>query len=337
MKKRYLVLTFLFIIGVPQLFFPIVCRSALPDNIEAFINLKLIEHRQKIESWEFDAKVLVGLTIAIGIFGIAGGALQACKGKQATCKFITIILGVLISLFTLIINNYYFGDHREYRKKIIEAQEIINSIELYKTSPINPNNPADLSEVVATLQKYLKKLSEVERSLVAEIKFEKPLFPVAFAETAHEKRPTWVVNPPNGQGDGGIAGFVGLGEQGSLRKAETIAVENARQQAFQYFKNKKDFRFLHTSASLQRALKEAADIKGRFYEFKQGEQIYVYYVLIEIDANFLRDSALLYDLYRDVPGTLSQPTEDANPQNGPSCASWGIDPTTGEPMCLRWE
>src|SRR5438876_8273088 len=75
----------------------------------------LQQQSARIDGWEKTAGFLVGLTVFVGVLGIAAGLLQT--GQASWCKRATVVVGATISVITVVNNIVFPNDYRTLRNR----------------------------------------------------------------------------------------------------------------------------------------------------------------------------------------------------------------------------
>jgi hypothetical protein len=88
-----------------------------------------------IAVWEREAKMLMALTLAVGILGILTGMLQKYENKG--CRVATVIAGTLVSAITVVDNTVFSADHRTINNKALVARQKLDRIkpEIFNFDP----------------------------------------------------------------------------------------------------------------------------------------------------------------------------------------------------------
>ncbi len=102
-------------------------KPELKTIVEQTLKKTIDERSRKIQEWEWDAKVTLGLAVTIGLLGVLAGLLQAKTSPLA--RNLTIIVGATISVIVVINENVYNKDHRSLKALAIEGRHYLNQIQ----------------------------------------------------------------------------------------------------------------------------------------------------------------------------------------------------------------
>ena len=123
-------------------FAPTICHSENPTHDPPkVLEMRLLPVEAKIDGWKRAEITQICCAIAVGLAGVAIGALQTAD--RPSLKGFTIVLGLIVSAITIVTHIIYNADYQAYRRAIDEADPIIEDLEVYLTTYKAPGQTDD--------------------------------------------------------------------------------------------------------------------------------------------------------------------------------------------------
>lgn len=167
----------------------------------SILNERLDQEMQKIASWKLQARILMALTIVVGIFGVVIGALHYVSGKRA--KAIASLAGVFVSIITVVINTVFTADYRTYGKVVADAQQVVSEIRLQLAQIYEISDPQQRRGLIDDIiSNRFKRMTDISKILLAAQTGAPSLIAEAWAQ---EQMPEWVNNPPQDESASSIS------------------------------------------------------------------------------------------------------------------------------------
>lgn len=266
---------------------PILLFYALPDQAiaqsphETLIEQYIERATAVIWTWRWSAHLVLMLTILVGIFGLVISALQPLKNPTATK--VTVALGVLVGVGTLVISTAFERDHRVLYGLVAEGDTLINKLlDLRTKCQIVPE--ADRPTITDEALQVINRVMAMEGQRYTKQTHAFHLVPAAYAQTDDIQRsiPIWMKQPPS---DTTFDYFVGKGVGSDLATAKANAISDAHAGASAFYRTSRSlhptlnipFDFDAYSENITKQMTPASS----FFEIKKG-QGYEYYTLRKI-------------------------------------------------------
>lgn len=264
---------------------------------------EIVENRyQQIDQWRFDARMILAMTIIVGLLGLAIGALQSFRGSWV--KWTTVTVGLVVSSLTLIQNTVYKTDHHQFRRMANRAEQKLEEIELLLPE-FDHADSEDWPILVDEIKKRIALIDEMEDQLLTgeigaggiNIQSAAAMLPlIAIAEASPSPgEPDWVTAPPASKH---AVYFVGLGADRSLAVAKKDALEDAYEQATDHFAFQAEQ--LGAAAlepdALSKRIVESARIESSHTAFDAGTGNWRYYTLIRIARSVIESSVEFFGI-----------------------------------------
>jgi hypothetical protein len=266
---------------------PILFLCAFPDHAiaqsphETLIAQYIDRATVVISTWLWSARLVLTLTVLVGICGLVISALQ--RLTNPTARKVTIALGVLIGVGTLVISTAFERDHRVLYGLVAEGDTLINQLlDLRTKCQVAPEE--DRPTITNEALQVITKVMAMERQRYTKHSQKLELVPAAYAQTDDKQRslPTWMHQPPT---DTTFDYFVGKGAGSDLATAKANAISDAYAKAGGFYRTS---RSLHPNLNIpfdfdtysEYIIKQMTPASS-FFEIKKG-QGYEYYTLGKI-------------------------------------------------------
>jgi len=239
----------------------------------------------QVASWQRDADIEIALAVVIIILGGAVSFIQ--KANTQLAKWVTVGLGVAISILTGVNSRIFIADDRTLRRAAFDGSSVVNELliisdEMKDTSLTDDNRSALKSE-------FLKKLSEFH-SIGEKLNGTEPtpstpqqaaslvaLTPV-YADS-ESKIPDWVKNPPSND----VAYFfVGKGYDTSLSNAKKVSIDDAFSNAIQALRPKAPNA---SDSALLSLIKASSLVQDSSFTYDNKTRTYAYYTLLRLSRD----------------------------------------------------
>ncbi len=263
----------------------------------------LIERRaEKVEHWRSEAREILGMTVAVGLLGIAAGGIQSFKAGWV--KPATIAVGLVVSSLTLIQSTVFKTDHRQLLRAASQAEQQLDEAKLILPQARNARNGDDWAVLVDEIKTRLFRIDALEQQLLSgeSASGAVPAAAVATfslvasaeaAESAGE--PSWVSEPPTGTDS---VYFVGLGSSPSLGEAKRASNQDAVDQALDHFALAAER--LETGTldpdALSRKIVELANIASTYSTFDPKTGAWRYYTLLRLPRSKIESAVQFYGI-----------------------------------------
>lgn len=317
MRTRILVVLLLAAVAV-LLVGPVIAQQDGGGGAERLRAL-LDKRVDKISDWRDEARHVLLLTLAVGMLGIAAGAIQAFTGRWV--KLTTVAVGLIISGLTLVQSEVYRVDRQSLQRAAVRAERIIEDIELVLPQAPDVENTESWPEFAGLITRDLDRIDEIEDQLKG-FDLEGPESRAAFhlpdlVRTAEAVEPPgapeWVTETPHSEHS---FLFVGVGVDPSLGRAREMSNDDAMEQAVAYFAVVAD-RGRGSSGvdadELSRRIVASAKVESTYYAFDRGSSGWQFYTLLRI-ARESADSAIEFygvEQMQRVPDSVVQQLEQA--------------------------
>jgi len=266
---------------------PILLLYALPGHAiaqsphETLIMQYIERATAVISTWRSSAHLVLTLTVLVGIFGLVISALQSLKNPTAST--VTVVLGVLVGVGTLVISTAFERDHRVLYGLVAEGDTLINKLlDLRTKCQIVPE--ADRPTITNEALQLINRVMAMERQRYTKQAHALGLVPAAYAQTDDIQRsmPGWMKQPPS---DTTFDYFVGKGVGSDLATAKANATSDGYAKASDFYRTSRSlhptlnipFDFHGYSQNITKQMTPASS----FFEIKKG-QGYEYYELGKI-------------------------------------------------------
>jgi hypothetical protein len=259
-----------------------------PDGVDGAGPLRTLLDKRiaKVQEWRADAAITLALTLAVGLLGIASGALQI--GGAKWIKPATAAIGVTISVLTLIQSEVYKFDRFTLDRAATRAERIIEDVELVLPQVEFVESPEDWQVFAELVNEKIDRIDVIEDQLKG---FDvspggdqvATLLPGWIpAALAAERRPSWIDKSPTSRSE---LFFVGHAVDRSLRAAQQDSHDDAMEQAVAYFVNVTEeargtARF--DAEELSARIVETAEVESTYYEFHRELGGWRFYTLLRV-------------------------------------------------------
>lgn len=134
-----------------------------PQMVEAVkskYNAQLEECKREIEDWSNQKKQLIALNIFVVVVGLVISGLQLIGKfiRNKSIKIWSVVLGLLVSALTYVINNVYDEDHRSLKEKISTGKKISREIDIMLTRI----NKGDIDKNINEISLKFSEFSDLE-------------------------------------------------------------------------------------------------------------------------------------------------------------------------------
>jgi hypothetical protein len=246
----------------------------LPAPPQAVLQQLVEESIQTIDSWEFHATLLILLTVMVGVFGVATGALQKYDNKT-WCKVTTIGLGLAISTITVITQVVFPVDHRLLRQTVVEGRSLMTDIK-WAMAQFEHTPPPEHQALYDEIFDKLKKLSTLEARIYRTAALPLEAVATAYAQTT---APAWVDTPPRSKIH---LYFVGIGESRSLGQAKARSYEETTARAARYLRDHAKKPEEMSPEGLRAYVQKAGTVAQTSFTYDPTTQTYRYYTLFRL-------------------------------------------------------
>jgi len=274
--------------------------------------------KEEIGTWAYNYKSTLALTFLIGILGIITSAAIGIGKKWS--RLTGILLGVIISVVTLVQNTFYDTSYKEYRKAVVEADLLLDQIEMYQKELKYMETLNDSIEQAKLISRELNRFYDIKSRIMKEsAPATNPgiasatggfLINGAYAGTPagdlplwqEEQRevPSWVRQVPESKTYIYVLGVAG---EHSLNTAKNLAYENALDRACELLAGE-----LHGGGpdllepdQLGEIISSSATVDRTFFNY--NEEIFDYYILLRFNREVIESNIKLYSAVyqREVP------------------------------------
>jgi tetratricopeptide (TPR) repeat protein len=183
-----------------------------------------------INGWRSEAQLIIGLTVAVAIFGAIAAIPQSSTGKWY--KRVALYAGTSVTALTVISTTVFDIDHRMLNRMVNEACCKVSDIRFYSMSYADADS-ADKTIIFEEVRQLVREVYDIEARRYEQLAALPGLVPPAYAgDPAYANDlPAWVTTPPE---DRRNVYFVGVGDGISLSDAKDGSYANAIEQATEY-------------------------------------------------------------------------------------------------------
>jgi len=252
--------------------------AAAEDPLLAESRQKLARMQDKIGEWKGEARTLLILTLSVAALGAAATAVQALHPKRS--KPITVVIGAVISILTVVNTTVYKVDHRTYELALVDAQKIADDVDTSISSYIADESPANRMQIFKSIIDQTKEFSNLERRIKGAPDTggkEKSLVPVVYAAQAQADR-EWL-------------SFVGRGECNLLSQARNDAFQDAVEKAALYLRDTVRVKAMRLDALREYVVNAAsADYAPPVYD--KASRTYLQQARLQLNRSYAREDAV---------------------------------------------
>ncbi len=190
----------------------------------------LAELTTMINGWRSEARLIIGLTVAIAIFGAIAAIPQSSAGQWY--KRAALYAGTAVTALTVISTTVFDIDHRMLNRMVNEACCKLSDIRFYSVSYAEADS-ADKEVIIEEIRQLVREVYDIEARRYKQVAARPGLVPLAYAGASAyaNDMPAWVTSPPE---DKRNVYFVGIGDGTSLSDAKEGSYANAIEQAAEY-------------------------------------------------------------------------------------------------------
>jgi len=269
-------------------------------KFETWIVSEISRWTARVDGWQLSGHLSLGITLAIGVFGIIVTALQPLQSHRRW-KCVIGTLGVLVASLTLLKTQIYDVDHRTYYRAADDGRDVLDRIDGWvQLTYTDEEERRGMIEQVRALLNELERLrlSVRERTgsapQLTEARQWPSLLPVALAQTRSAK-PGWLNGRP---ADGDRVYFVGVGIDASLATAKSAAFANAITAARDDLTGRLPAEKGYDTAALSSYLAEGATTVDSYFE--RDPRGYRYYTLVALSKRQIETDARLFGFREKV-------------------------------------
>ena len=215
-KVRSIIKTGIFLLTL--MFLSVLCFSQVVTT--GIFNNLLKPALDLIKKWELLGFVKIIFILLTGIIGIIIAAMQKINKKWV--KMCVVILGVVVSIFTLILNTYFIDDYNSMAKKANKEMVSINKkIIAFQFLPESATN--ERSNILDEIEISIKSIYDIE--LDAKLSFnnenKNDIFwgPCLYAQDKGVIFPDWLNKTPT---NNNYLYYIGLGINSNLSNAKEL-------------------------------------------------------------------------------------------------------------------
>ncbi|MFY9557382.1 MAG: hypothetical protein WAV47_21940 [Blastocatellia bacterium] len=271
----------LFICGVTFALFSVQCVRAQNAEDSELIQLflsRLDDCNRTIAGWEFEAKLLIFLTILVAVLGLITGALQ--KSTSPRCKSATVAAGILISVITIITTTAFESDHRTLRRSANQARKLHAKVLEKITELRTISDPKDRQKSIELIQNYLSEIFDVrDKILTGANEPYRGLFELGTTVQAQSGQPDWI---SKSQSEKFNIFFTGISENTSLKEAQETSFKNALNQAIAQLYGKAGYDI----DAIGNAVSQSAEVAETNFSFNPDTKKYKFYTLLKLNRTF---------------------------------------------------
>jgi hypothetical protein len=247
--------------------------------LDSIANVKIAT----VAAWQRESRILIGLTLLVGILGLASGALQG-SGK-GWAKAATVGVGLAVSAITLTTNTVFSADYRTLSKHAVEGHKIIENAQLSirTLDPTSPGLRAAAVDIMNTLHQ-VDDLATEAPTQNASLGLVRNLYA---QESAQQPVPEWVSHPPSA--DKTHLFFLGVGEASTVAEAAAKSFTDGRERATKYLTQAVHAAPAQGVAPSDTALigyaKTVVEKEATFFSYDRGKRLYRYFTLVRLDKS----------------------------------------------------
>ena len=255
------------------------------------------KNEAQIAKWERTARVMVVITVVVGILGVIAGALQV--SQQKWCKTATIFVGLAVSGMTVVLNTAFPKDYRELYSLADTGRKLLEGLDVMITRGIPKDEGSRkgwFEDFQRRLDQFLDLGKEIHRT-AARLE----TLPTVYAQSSGRK-PDWVFKLPD---DRTSLYFLGVGDDPLLGKAREVSHDNALHRAVEYFS--RQFQGIQQTkqvsldpAALSEYVVKSAEEAGTYFEYDPASRSYLYYTLLRIHKDIAEANLKLYGLQKRI-------------------------------------
>jgi tetratricopeptide (TPR) repeat protein len=289
------------VVGLAALCRPLLSQPApSAGSWAAYLAGEIQDWQSQISGWRMSGHVCWWLTLGVGVLGVVISTLQPLKRKWV--KAAGAVLGVLVSVLTLVRTETYPNGHRTYLQAADAAEQRLRRLKRW-AQPVE--RVEEQQEADKQVREILRELDEIARQLS-----ESPgppseaalsLLPVVRAQSLPaQQKPTWLGGRP---ADADRVYFVGVALDASLDAAGKASKANALAAA-------RDDLAVPLSkvqgldpGAMAAYLSSGASVLDTYYE-REGTG-YRYYTLIALSKRMLGTDARLYAVRQNAQVSAS--------------------------------
>lgn len=272
------------------------------SSIERF----LAEPYNLIKGWETKAMVALSLVILVGALGIVTAILQGYNKQW--CKSIVVVVGIVISLTTLVNNEVFDTDHRTLNKMAKHGHKILSTIH-YLALQLDTTNPETRKTIFEDIQKLIQKIYELEEGPEkSEKKASFNIISLSYAGQTRQERqsPSWISEIPSDESN---LYFVGIWDSSSLKDAQDFSYKDAIDQIIDYLttqieKGQQQKQVELDTKALAEYLTRSVQVETTHFTVDPKQNTYRYYTLIKLNK---RLAGVNIKLFAIQSGTIVSP------------------------------
>lgn len=285
-----------------------------PDtgSTEAFDEI-VAELVVKIEGWRSEARLIIGLTVAVAIFGAMAAIPQKSGGDWY--KRMALYAGVSVTALTLINTTVFDVGHRTLRRMVNEACCKLSEIRICCLNYTGADS-SDREFIAGEIRRLVREVHEIEERRYVQVAAGLELVPAAYAGDM----PQWITSPPE---DKRNVYFVGIGDDTGLANAKAESYENAVEQAREYLaiqfgRSYGDRDLTLDVEALTRYLIESAEVAGTHFTISTERRLCRYYTLLRLGKDVAGTDLKMFAVQHDVavPKELSSAIKKAERMSG---------------------
>lgn len=164
------------------------------ENANQLIDQWINDVSTSVNYWELMSNVGLSLTIAVAVLGIL--LTTSNNFSEKSCKKFSTLIGLIISVITVVLNIVFYNDYRVYDKLHNEGYRVLQNMQIYKNKyngSLNPENQNTFFEKIMDLRfkiMDLKESASPKNTLDDVIGF---IIPSSYAKSL--KKPHWIESP----------------------------------------------------------------------------------------------------------------------------------------------
>ena len=281
-------------------------------STEAFDEI-VAELVARVEGWRSEARLIIGLTVAVAIFGAMAAVPQKFGGDWY--KRMALYAGVSVTALTVINMTVFDVDHRLLRRMVNEACCRLSEIRICCLSYAGAD-PSDREFIAEEIRRLVREVHEIEERRYKQVGGGFDLVPAAYAGDM----PQWITSPPE---DTRNVYFVGIGDDTGLANAKNESYENAVEQAREYLaiqfgRSYEDRDSTLDVEALTRYIIESAEVAGTHFTISTERRLCRYYTLLRLGKDAAGTDLKMFAAQHDiaVPKKLASAIKKAERTSG---------------------
>ena len=272
------------------------CGSQTPQPSTEVVHMKhRVDTRVKlVKGWESQGAQQVVLSIAVGLLGLAVGALQAPKKTWARTS--SVVLGLTVSAITICTKTLYPADFQTLRRAVDQANPIIERLSDIPddydlaTAENKVNLQAEFEASCAKIDDISHRLlgsstSPPGKAFLADPSLFDTERVLAQSQGGSQTAPAWTTMLPYTDNTGTY--YVGVGRDASLNVAKTLSLKTAYSSVANWVQHSQNYpQGTPPSTKLISIVEQDSQVANTWFVVDKSSGIWTYYSLVKVPSGF---------------------------------------------------